>query len=611
MKFLTRTIIVLAVFNLATGSFALAEKDDPSETGKVTISGSVGLSGVMLKGLPDNPVTGWPGTYKDTLEYGWSGTVTPVREGYTFEPSSRTYSKVTKNYYSQDYTAKMITFTISGTTGIGGVVMNGLPGNPVSDERGYYSATVGYGWSGRVMPVKEGYTFEPATMIYRKITNNQDNQNYVAELITYTISEVIFVGGRPIQGVRVSANNGGGSDVTDAQGWFSVKVPYGWSGEITLEKEGFRLPSKSYTNVTKNIKDVGLEPPRRPSYRGSRGRIMTTAQPYEPAVGRTGGRKVLVIPDSKVEAEDLDAITQDLLVMSHILDERFKGSRTIKGMFTDFGDFFGRDNRSTEAIYMQGYGVVFLMEVNFAFSPPLKPEVQKDEETAEQVDPTWQRAREQIFSPRAPRPGMPGFSGQGPGLVEFDQLKGELIETLKHAANIRNLSPDEWIILTVIGQGRQGGVMYFSNKSSGSAAPRSNYSSSYSESEQSASSEGGGYASSRSSGVAGGGMGPYGGGMMGGYGGGMGGYGGGMGGYGGGMMGGMGGMAGYDEMMGGMGRMGGMAGMGMGMGGMYGGMGFPSSTILTIRAKKSDVSDFATGELDFEQFQETVEIFNY
>jgi len=83
--------------------------------------------------------------------------------------------------------------------------------------------------------------------------------------------------------------------------------------------------------------------------------------------------------------------------------------------------------------------------------------------------------------------------------------------------------------------------------------------------------------------------------------------------YGGGMVGGMsmdmGGMGGYGGGM--MGGMGGMAGMGMGMGGMYGGMGFPSSTILTIRAKKSDVSDFATGELDFEQFQETIEIFNY
>ncbi|MGB2876582.1 MAG: hypothetical protein WBB97_00915 [Dehalococcoidales bacterium] len=314
-----------------------------------------------------------------------------------------------------------------------------------------------------------------------------------------------------------------------------------------------------------------------------------------------------MIPDSDVKPEELDALTQDLLVMSHILDERFKGSRTIKGMFADFGDFFGRNNRSTEAIYMQGYGALFLMEVNFAFSPPLISEEQKDEETTENIDPTWQRARQQIFSPRTPRPDMQGFSGQGPGLVEFDPFKRELIETLKHAANIRNLSPDEWIIVTVIGQGRQGGVMYFSNEPLGAAAPRSNYSSSYSESEQSVSSEEGGYAASRSSGVAGGGMGGYGRGMMGG----MGGYGRGMmGGYGGGMMG---GMAGHDEMMGGMGRMGGMAGMGMGMGmgGMYGGTGFPSTTILTIRAKKSDVSDFARGELDFDQFQEMVEIFNY
>jgi len=551
MKSLTRTIIVLVILTLTMGDYVAAQSEGqpadssrarrpsrrtpeepvpptletleaaptalPVPTRTFTISGRTGVGGVRMEGLPGNVVSDSSGYYAARVEQDWSGVVKPVREGYIFEPPQLDYTNVIADQPNQNYDPKIMTFIISGTTRVGGVLMQGLPGTPVvTDEYGYYQATVKYGWRGAVRPTKDGFTFEPPEMSYSKVTRDQKKQNYIPR--------------------RVGPG---------------------------------------------------------------------------PMLGRTGGRKVLVIPDSKVEAEDLDAITQDLLVMSHILDERFKGSRTIKGMFTDFGDFFGRDNRSTEAIYMQGYGVVFLMEVNFAFSPPLKPEVQKDEETAEQVDPTWQRAREQIFSPRAPRPGMPGFSGQGPGLVEFDQLKGELIETLKHAANIRNLSPDEWIILTVIGQGRQGGVMYFSNKSSGSAAPRSNYSSSYSESEQSASSEGGGYASSRSSGVAGGGMGPYGGGMMGGYGGGMGGYGGGMGGYGGGMMGGMGGMAGYDEMMGGMGRMGGMAGMGMGMGGMYGGMGFPSSTILTIRAKKSDVSDFATGELDFEQFQETVEIFNY
>ncbi len=63
-------------------------------------------------------------------------------------------------------------------------------------------------------------------------------------------------------------------------------------------------------------------------------------------------------------------------------------------------------------------------------------------------------------------------------------------------------------------------------------------------------------------------------------------------------------------MMAGMGRMGGMAG------GMYGGMeygeiGPPLATVLTIRAKKSDVDAFAKGELDFEQFQQKVEIFTY
>ena len=67
------------------------------------------------------------------------------------------------------------------------------------------------------------------------------------------------------------------------------------------------------------------------------------------------------------------------------------------------------------------------------------------------------------------------------------------------------------------------------------------------------------------------------------------------------------GMAGYGGGMGGHG-----GGMG-GFGGMvvYSEMALPSATVLTIRAKKSDVGDFARGELDFEQFQKTVEIFTY
>jgi hypothetical protein len=44
---------------------------------------------------------------------------------------------------------------------------------------------------------------------------------------------------------------------------------------------------------------------------------------------------------------------------------------------------------------------------------------------------------------------------------------------------------------------------------------------------------------------------------------------------------------------------------------MYGGTTFSSSTVLTIRAKKANVDDFAKGQLDLEQFQKFVQIFTY
>jgi hypothetical protein len=291
-------------------------------------------------------------------------------------------------------------------------------------------------------------------------------------------------------------------------------------------------------------------------------------------------RKVLVIPATDVKAEDLAAITEDLQVMSHIFDERFREPQEIQGAFVDFGDFFGRYSRETEAIYIQGYGVLFLMEVNFTFSPPPEPQEHEAQETEEYIDPDWQRAKQKLFSPK-------GFGGgtfvqeEQYSAEQIDQVKTELIRTLKHTANIRNLQPDEWIILTVIGQARQSGGMYEDYYRS--AAPRPETPTSGRSRRPSSSSRGG-----------------YGGGMMGGMGGGIGG--------------GMGGMAGGG--MGGQAFGGGvMMGGGMG-GGMYGSMeygetGSTSTTVLTIRAKKLHVDAFAIGDLDFERFQKKVDIFTY
>jgi hypothetical protein len=56
-----------------------------------------------MGGLPSSPSTDSNGYYSSTVSYGWSGTVTPSKSGYSFSPPSTTYSSVTSNQ-NQNYT---------------------------------------------------------------------------------------------------------------------------------------------------------------------------------------------------------------------------------------------------------------------------------------------------------------------------------------------------------------------------------------------------------------------------------------------------------------------------------------------------------------------------
>ena len=165
-----------------------------------------------------------------------------------------------------------------------------------------------------------------------------------------------------------------------------------------------------------------------------------------------------MIPTQQIKAENLVMIMEDLCVMLRIFDRKFsKGSYLIRKVFPDYGDFFGRDSRATEAIYLQGYGALFLMEANFPLTPPPRSKEKEAKKTEEPADPIWQQTKQEIFDP------MNRLSSREPGLEEkydaekIEEVKKELIKSLKHAANIRNLKPDEWLILTVTGESSQAG----------------------------------------------------------------------------------------------------------------------------------------------------------
>ena len=72
--------------------------------GYVTTPGYGGIAGVIMDGLPSTPTTDASGFYTDlAVPPGWSGTVTPLKTGWTFEPPSRTYTNIQTNQIGQIY----------------------------------------------------------------------------------------------------------------------------------------------------------------------------------------------------------------------------------------------------------------------------------------------------------------------------------------------------------------------------------------------------------------------------------------------------------------------------------------------------------------------------
>ena len=266
----------------------------------------------------------------------------------------------------------------------------------------------------------------------------------------------------------------------------------------------------------------------------------------------SSSRKVLVIPNTEIKAEDLAVITQDLQVMAHIFHKIFTGPRLTEGIFMDYGDFFGRGSRATEAVYLQGYGVLFLMEVNIPLSSPPKAKEQEKDDNTQKADSVWQQAQQEVFQPSPYRKTRTIDPTERYDAEKVEELKSRLIKALKHAANMKNLEPDEMIILTVIGKGPSypGDVYSYGREG------------------------GGGYSSySRSSGMSG--------------------------------------------LKSGAAREATKTYSGISRDpfsatrSTRGGTGGASSTVLTIRAKKSDIDAFAKGDLDYDKFREKVQILTY
>jgi len=221
-----------------------------------TISGNTGTGGAILSwtdGSIKTDTSDSNGNYSFSVSYNWSGKVSILKTGYTFNPASKSYTTVLANQINQNYTAAAITFTISGNTGTGGATLSWTDGTPktaTSDSSGNYTFAVSYNFSGTITPSKTGYTFTPANKAYSNLLVNQVNQNYAASAITYTIS-----GNTVVDSVTVSWIDGTQKTaISDSSGNYLFTVSYNWSGNVTPSKTGFSFNpvNKNYTGILSN-----------------------------------------------------------------------------------------------------------------------------------------------------------------------------------------------------------------------------------------------------------------------------------------------------------------------------------------------------------------------
>ncbi|TAD99529.1 MAG: hypothetical protein EAZ97_08445, partial [Bacteroidetes bacterium] len=122
------------------------------------------------------------GFYTAFVSSGFIGTVTPSKANYIFTPTDLSFNKVYSAQIAQNFSGMTI-YSIQGTVtelnlGLKDVLMTYNGFTTVSDANGFYTAFVSSGFSGKITPSKDFYTFVSADLSFTTILANQINQNF-------------------------------------------------------------------------------------------------------------------------------------------------------------------------------------------------------------------------------------------------------------------------------------------------------------------------------------------------------------------------------------------------------------------------------------------------
>ena len=154
--------------------------------------------------------------------------------------------------------------------------------------------------------------------------------------------------------------------------------------------------------------------------------------------------RTLIVPRADITEEQLADVQEELTIMSRILakatDPEASGHGGFRFKLAGFGFGGGSD---LDALYLEGYGAVFLLDVDYPLVEPPKNGEKKAAPRGDK-DPTWEKTRRELAgTPGGDEELLADDTEADPGAA-FDAdrvaaLRKRLIESFRHAANLKAL----------------------------------------------------------------------------------------------------------------------------------------------------------------------------
>jgi len=164
-----------------------------------------------------------------------------------------------------------------------------------------------------------------------------------------------------------------------------------------------------------------------------------------------GSPRTFVLRGESMTSDVADQLSEDLAVMSRILEQA--GGREGDATWTFLGARWGGlGGRDLDALYLEGFGVLFLMNVDF---PLVAPEPKKAEKVADVKDPVWEATRKELQGRGRENGGRLFWEARGiEAAQEYDAARVEALtrrvtEALRHASNLRGLESKDWVVVSV------------------------------------------------------------------------------------------------------------------------------------------------------------------